>query len=41
MLVLSTSGQIDETTSDGELVWRIYAEFGWEFGFAERVDALY
>ena len=41
MLVLSTTGQIDETTPDGELVWRVNSDFGWEFGFAERVDSLY
>ena len=41
MLVLSTTGQIDETTSDGSLVWRVNSEFGWEFGFASRVDSLY
>jgi len=40
-LVLSVNGQIDETTRDGELVWRLTAPFGCTFAYATRFESFY
>ncbi len=41
LLVLSTAGQIDEITPDGELAWRVNVPYGHHFGLSERVESLY
>lgn len=39
--IYAASGQIDEATPDGELVWRINLDLGAGFGQGERVESLY
>ncbi len=41
LITWSTSGQIDEITPGGELVWRLRADLGTGFGFGTRVESLY
>jgi len=40
-LVLSTNGQLDEATPDGQLAWRLNGPSGWTFAFATREGSLY
>ena len=39
--IYAASGQIDEATPDGELVWRINLDLGAGFGQGDRVESLY
>jgi len=41
LITWSTSGQIDEITPDGELVWRVGTAIGAAFGFGARVGGIY
>jgi hypothetical protein len=41
VVTLTTAGQIDEVTAEGELQHRINSEIGAAFGYGQRVDSLY
>ena len=41
LVVSSSSGQIDEASPDGELLWKLNLGFGVAFGFGERIESLY
>jgi len=40
-VIWSSSGQMDEVTSDGELVWRVNADLGTAFGFGLPFSSFY
>jgi len=41
LLVLAMNGQIDEVSSEGELLWRLNLDFGKEARFSERFESFY
>jgi hypothetical protein len=38
MVIFSSAGQIDETTPEGQTVWRVNTDVGGAFGYGERVS---